>query len=126
MDAIREFTYMLLEEGDQPFFRSAFVDNAAQYIEAQGYDLRGLPIRPVHKSYRVFNGNFLTVSRNKEHEEYCRLCPVLPPLHAFLRRRTPEGKMSCCNIRQVCTWGMCNNHVPPPRNIMVQSVTGSK
>ena len=37
IDAVRAFTYNLLEAGDMPFFRSAFVDNAAQYIEAQGY-----------------------------------------------------------------------------------------
>lgn len=36
-DAVREFTYELLEKGDIPFLRSAFVDNAASYIEAQGY-----------------------------------------------------------------------------------------
>lgn len=37
MDAVRQFTYDLLEKGDTPFVRSAFLDNAAQYIEAQGY-----------------------------------------------------------------------------------------
>ena len=37
MDAVRQFTYDLLEKGDTPFVRSAFIDNAAQYIEAQGY-----------------------------------------------------------------------------------------
>ena len=37
MDAARQFTYDLLEKGDTPFVRSAFIDNAAQYIEAQGY-----------------------------------------------------------------------------------------
>lgn len=37
MDAVRQFTYDLLEKGDTPFGRSAFLDNAAQYIEAQGY-----------------------------------------------------------------------------------------
>ena len=37
MDAVRQFTYDLLERGDTPFVRSAFIDNAAQYIEAQGY-----------------------------------------------------------------------------------------
>lgn len=38
LDAVREFTYMLLEQGDHPFFKSAFIDSAAQYIAAQGYD----------------------------------------------------------------------------------------
>jgi hypothetical protein len=37
VDAVREFTYKLLEKGDTPFLRGAFIDNAAQYIEAQGY-----------------------------------------------------------------------------------------
>lgn len=35
-DAVREFTYALLEMGDAPFVRSAFESNLAQLIEAQG------------------------------------------------------------------------------------------
>lgn len=38
MDAARSFTYMLLEQGDQPFFRNAFLDSAAQNIAAHGYE----------------------------------------------------------------------------------------
>ena len=41
MDAVRKFTYDLLEKGDSGFVRSAFIDSAAQYIEAQGYQDAG-------------------------------------------------------------------------------------
>lgn len=37
IDAARTFTYWLLEQGDSPYMRSAFIDSAARYIEAQGY-----------------------------------------------------------------------------------------
>lgn len=44
LDEIRKFTYAVLEKGDTPFLRSAFVDSAAQYIEAQGYtDIKNVP-----------------------------------------------------------------------------------
>lgn len=36
LDYVRRFTYGLLEKGDAPFVKSAFVDSLAQYCEAQG------------------------------------------------------------------------------------------
>lgn len=36
MDSMRNFTYDLLEKGDAPFVKSAFVDSLAQYCEAKG------------------------------------------------------------------------------------------
>ena len=36
LDYVRRFTYDLLEKGDAPFVKSAFVDSLAQYCEAQG------------------------------------------------------------------------------------------
>lgn len=44
MDAVRTFTYELLDKGDNPFLKSAFIDSAAGYIEAQGYtDIKNVP-----------------------------------------------------------------------------------
>lgn len=43
-DAVREFTYKLLEKGDLPFLKSAFIDSAAQYMEAHGIkDIKDMP-----------------------------------------------------------------------------------
>lgn len=43
-DAVRLFTYEMLERGDNPFLKSAFIDGAAGYIEAQGYtDIDSIP-----------------------------------------------------------------------------------
>ena len=36
LDYVRRFTYDMLEKGDAPFVKSAFVDSLAQYCEAQG------------------------------------------------------------------------------------------
>ena len=36
LDAIRDFTYKMMEYGDKPFFQNAFIDSAAQMIEARG------------------------------------------------------------------------------------------
>lgn len=36
LDYVRRFTYDLLERGDAPFVKSAFIDSLAQYCEAQG------------------------------------------------------------------------------------------
>lgn len=36
LDYVRRFTYGLLEKGDAPFVKSAFIDSLAQYCEAQG------------------------------------------------------------------------------------------
>ena len=36
LDAVRDFTYSMMEKGDQPFFRNAFIDSAAQIMEARG------------------------------------------------------------------------------------------
>lgn len=36
MESLRQTTYNLLEKGDSPFVKSAFIDNLAQYCEAQG------------------------------------------------------------------------------------------
>ena len=50
-DAVRAFTYNLLQKGDYPFLKSAFVDNAAQYIEAQGYkSIDEIPVGVVERA----------------------------------------------------------------------------
>ena len=36
LDYVRRFTYDMLEKGDAPFVKSAFIDSLAQYCEAQG------------------------------------------------------------------------------------------
>lgn len=36
VDYVRRFTYDMLERGDAPFVKSAFIDSLAQYCEAQG------------------------------------------------------------------------------------------
>lgn len=36
LDYVRRFTYDMLERGDAPFVKSAFIDSLAQYCEAQG------------------------------------------------------------------------------------------
>ena len=60
MDAVRQFTYDLLEKGDTPFVRSAFLDNAAQYIEAQGYtNLDQVPQKVVdHAAQQAMEATF--------------------------------------------------------------------
>ena len=36
LDYVRRFTYDMMEKGDAPFVKSAFIDSLAQYCEAQG------------------------------------------------------------------------------------------
>ena len=36
LDAVRDFTYTWMEKGDRPFFKNAFIDSAAQIMEARG------------------------------------------------------------------------------------------
>ncbi len=63
-DAVREFTYTLLEMGDLPFLKSAFVDNAARYIEAQGYtDIKNVPQKVVEfATQQAFEATFKDAS----------------------------------------------------------------